>query len=279
VKTNFYIVAIVLFVLSGCAAPMRYANPSHSSSKPAHAPSSYASLGSGGSVKHGKPYQVAGKWYYPLASNAQYDEVGIASWYGKKFHGRKTANGETYNMYAMTAAHTTLPMPSLVLVTNLDNGKSIKVRVNDRGPFVKGRLIDLSYAAAKALGYAKLGTARVRVQTLNAAKHDVSKQHVLKPQPVKTPRQPSTQSSQHMLKMAYVQVGAFAEYGNALGVVNKLQAHLDANHPPLKVVNIGHVYRVRVGPFDLDEDAENTLSLVQDKGYTAAMIIHGEAVE
>jgi len=272
VKTSFYIVVIALFVLSACA-PMRYANQSQPAS---NAPSSYASLGSGGSVKHGRPYQVAGKWYYPLDSNAQYSQVGIASWYGKKFHGRKTANGETYNMYAMTAAHTTLPMPSLVLVTNLDNGKSVKVRVNDRGPFVKGRLIDLSYAAAKALGYAKQGTARVRVQTLNAAEHDVSKQHVLKPQPVKPIQQSPVQ---HEPKMAYVQVGAFVEHDNALGVVDKLQTHLDANHPPLKVVNIGHVYRVRVGPFDLDEDAEHTLSLIQGKGYTAAMIIHGDAVE
>jgi len=276
VKRNFYIVVVALFVLSACA-PMRYAQKTQpASNQVQHAPSSYASLGSGGSVKHGKPYKVAGKWYYPLDSNAQYSQVGIASWYGKKFHGRKTANGETYNMYAMTAAHTTLPMPSLVLVTNLDNGKSIKVRVNDRGPFVKGRLIDLSYAAAKALGYAKQGTARVRVQTLNAAEHDVSKQHVQKPQPVKMLQQPS---AKHELKMAYVQVGAFAEHDNALGVVDKLQAHLDANHPPLKVVNIGHVYRVRVGPFDLDEDAEHTLSLIQGKGYTAAMIIHGEAIE
>ncbi|MDQ6976656.1 MAG: SPOR domain-containing protein, partial [Ghiorsea sp.] len=97
-----------------------------------------------------------------------------------------------------------------------------------------------------------------------------------KPQPVKIIQQPPVK---HELKMAYVQVGAFAEHNNALGVVGKLQAHLDANHPPLKVVNIGHVYRVRVGPFDLDEDAERTLSLIQNKGYAAAMIIHGEAVE
>ena len=270
-KRSFYIALVVLLVLSACA-PMRYA---HKPQPISNAPSSYAALGAGGRVKHGKPYKVAGKWYYPLDSNAQYNQVGIASWYGKKFHGRKTANGETYNMYAMTAAHTTLPMPSLVLVTNLDNGKSIKVRVNDRGPFVKGRLIDLSYAAAKALGYAKQGTARVRVQTLNAAEHDVSKYHALKPQPVKTTQQAPIQ--QH--KLAYVQVGAFAEHDNALGVVDKLQAHLDTNHPPLKVVNIGHVYRVRVGPFDLDEDAEHTLSLIKDRGYTAAMIIHGEAIE
>ena len=141
---------------------------------------------------------------------------------------------------------------------------------------MKARLIDLSYAAAKALGYTKQGTARVRVQTLNAAEHDVSKHHVPKPQPVKTPRQPS---AKHALNMAYVQVGAFAEHNNARGVVDKLQAHLDENHPPLKVVNIGHVYRVRVGPFDLDEDAEKTLSLIQNKGYGAAMIIHGEAIE
>lgn len=274
-KKNLYIVVAALFMLSACA-PMRYAPKSQPQAQPvAQSPSSYANLGAGGSVKHGKPYKVAGKWYYPLDSNAQYNQVGIASWYGKKFHGRKTANGETYNMYSMTAAHTTLPMPSLVLVTNLDNGKSVKVRVNDRGPFVKGRLIDLSYAAAKALGYVKRGTARVRVQTLNAAKHAVTSHPVVK---TYAP-QPTVSQPQQEPKMAYVQVGAFAEKSNARGVVDSLQGHLRANHPPLNIVNIGHVFRVRVGPFDLDEDAERALSLIQGKGYTAAMIIHGEDIE
>ena len=112
------------------------------------------------------PYTVLGKTYALLPVADGYSEVGIGSWYGKKFHGRKTANGETYNMYAMTAAHKTLPIPSYVRVTNLDNNRSAIVRINDRGPFHGGRIIDLSYAAAKKLGYAGAGTTQVKVEVI-----------------------------------------------------------------------------------------------------------------
>ncbi|MBI1261733.1 MAG: septal ring lytic transglycosylase RlpA family protein [Rhizobiales bacterium] len=124
--------------------------------------------GAGGSYKIGKPYQVAGVWYYP-AENERYDSTGIASWYGPNFHGKKTANGEVFDENLLTAAHPTLPMPVLVRVTNLENGKSLVVRVNDRGPFVAGREIDLSKHAAELLGYQRKGTARVRVQYLGRA--------------------------------------------------------------------------------------------------------------
>ncbi|MDQ7003166.1 MAG: septal ring lytic transglycosylase RlpA family protein [Ghiorsea sp.] len=254
---NIYLI-LALLVLNACA-PTRYAHQSGKAAPSQTHASSYATVGSGGSVKHGKPYKVAGKWYYPLASNVAYNQVGIASWYGKKFHGRKTANGETYNMYAMTAAHTILPMPSLVLVTNLENGKSVKVKVNDRGPFAKGRLIDLSYAAAKALGYVHKGTARVRVQTLNARQHRVSQ---------------SSAGGEYNRDVAYVQVGAFSQYSNARKVVAKLQRHLNASDPALSILNVGHVYRVRVGPFDSDADAAQRLRSIQRQGYAAAMIIH-----
>ena len=118
---------------------------------------------SGKSPATQRPYTIKGKQYVPLASASGYVEKGRASWYGKKFHGRKTSNGETYNMYAMTAAHKTLPMNTWVRVENLENGKQIKVRVNDRGPFVSGRIIDLSYTGAKQIGMVGPGTARVRV--------------------------------------------------------------------------------------------------------------------
>lgn len=111
-----------------------------------------------GSVK-ANPYTVLGKTYYPMNDARAYRMVGTASWYGTKFHGQATANGETYDLYGMTAAHKTLPLPSYVRVTNLDNGKSVIVRVNDRGPFYSDRVIDLSFAAAKKLGYAETGTA------------------------------------------------------------------------------------------------------------------------
>ncbi len=118
-----------------------------------------------GSYKVGNPYQVNGIWYYP-AEDYSYDETGIASWYGPGFHKERTANGETFNQEQVTAAHKTLPMPSLVRVTNLDNGRSLVVRVNDRGPFVGGRIIDLSHRSAQLLGYDRVGTAKVRVQIL-----------------------------------------------------------------------------------------------------------------
>lgn len=124
--------------------------------------------GEGGSYKVGKPYQIAGVWYYPK-EDEHYDATGIGSWYGPQFHGKRTANGEIFDQEQLTAAHPTLPMPVLVRVTNLENGRSVVVRVNDRGPFVNGREIDLSRKAAELLDYDRKGTARVRVQFVGRA--------------------------------------------------------------------------------------------------------------
>jgi rare lipoprotein A len=125
----------------------------------------------GGRYKVGDPYQVAGVWYVPK-EQPDYDETGIASWYGDAFQMKPTANGEIFDMNAISAAHTTLPLPSIVEVTNLDNGRKLKVRVNDRGPFVGGRVIDLSRAAAHELGYDNQGLARVRVRYVGPATLD-----------------------------------------------------------------------------------------------------------
>lgn len=116
-----------------------------------------------GAYKVGNPYQIAGVWYYPK-EDPFYDETGVASWYGTDFHGKSTANGERYDMDALTAAHRTLPLPSIVRVTNLENGRSIRLRVNDRGPYARGRILDVSRHAAELLGFNQQGTARVRVQ-------------------------------------------------------------------------------------------------------------------
>jgi rare lipoprotein A len=135
------------------------------------APSSTSSVTvppNAGVYKIGQPYQIAGTWYYPR-EQPDYDETGIASWYGPTFYGHRTANGETYAAGDLTAAHRTLPLPVNVRVTNLDNGKSLVVRVNDRGPFAKGRIIDLSEHAAELLGYKAKGTARVRVTFVGRA--------------------------------------------------------------------------------------------------------------
>lgn len=122
-----------------------------------------------GIYKIGKPYQIAGQWYVPR-EDPTYDRTGVASWYGADFHGKPTANGETFDMASLSAAHPTLPMPSLVEVTNLANGKTVIVRVNNRGPYTRGRLIDVSKAAAVALGFDHLGTAQVRVRYVGRAR-------------------------------------------------------------------------------------------------------------
>lgn len=120
-----------------------------------------------------RPYYVMGRTYTPIVGSQPFKQEGVASWYGRKFHGQRTANGERYDMYAMTAAHPTLPLPSYARVTRLDNGKSVVVRVNDRGPFLHSRVIDLSYAAAAKLGYINHGSARVRVEAIT---HDEIRQ-------------------------------------------------------------------------------------------------------
>ncbi len=120
-----------------------------------------------GIYKVGKPYQVDGVWYYPH-TDLSYDETGIASWYGEDFHGKYTANGEVFDLNGLTAAHHTLPLPSIVEVTNLENGRSIELRVNDRGPFARGRIIDVSRRAAQLLGFERQGTAKVHVRVLTA---------------------------------------------------------------------------------------------------------------
>lgn len=136
------------------------------SSKPAYGPRVVSGPDvpkGGGGYKLGKPYRIGNTWYVPR-EEPDYDRIGVASWYGADFHGRRTANGELYDMAALTAAHPTLPLPSYVTVTNLANNRTILVRVNDRGPYANGRVIDLSRAAARALGYEGQGTAQVRVR-------------------------------------------------------------------------------------------------------------------
>jgi rare lipoprotein A len=150
--------------LTACATP-QYAVRGTA----AHAPSPYArSQGGPSGYKTGEPYQVGGIWYVPH-EQPNYDETGIASWYGEAFQLKATADGEIFDMNQFSAAHTTLPLPSMVEVTNLDNGRKLTVRVNDRGPFVGGRIIDLSQAAARELGYDRLGLARVRVRYVGPA--------------------------------------------------------------------------------------------------------------
>lgn len=157
IKT-FVIALLSVVMLSGCAETQFLAHMAK------QVPESGKSKQQG-VYKIGNPYKIDGEWYQPTESYS-YTETGIASWYGPDFHGKSTANGEKYDQYALTAAHRTLQLPSIVRVTNLENGRSIKVRVNDRGPFSKGRIIDMSRKGAELLGFIGAGTARVRVDVL-----------------------------------------------------------------------------------------------------------------
>jgi len=193
--------------------------------------------------KQGNPpfYEVYGKRYTVMNTSVGYSEQGIASWYGKKFHGRLTSNGERYDMYAMTAAHKTLPLPTNVRVTNVETGKSIIVRVNDRGPFVKNRIIDLSYTAALELDVVANGTAVVKVEALTGTRPQPA-------QPVIAGAQEATAPADIAM---YLQVGAFGEQGNAQKLADKLtgsgisnvQVHESAGETP-------KLFRVRIGPLD-----------------------------
>lgn len=160
--TRWAAAAGCMFLLSACAETELVI---HSAKELTGTADSASVAKTKGSYKVGRPYQIKGTWYYP-AENFKYVETGISSWYGSKFHGRKTANGETYNMNDLTAAHRTLPLPSMVRVVNLKNGRSLKLRINDRGPFARGRIIDVSRRAAQLLGFQRAGTARVRVEII-----------------------------------------------------------------------------------------------------------------
>ncbi len=161
--------ALTALGLTGCAESQLVSHATKAVVRSDTTPPVSAPAGRGtGIYKVGNPYQINGVWYYPK-EDPTYDETGIGSWYGDQFHGRATANGEIFDMNEVTAAHTTMPMPSLARVTNLDNGRSIVVRVNDRGPYVNGRVIDLSRRSAQLLGYDRLGTAKVRVQYVGPA--------------------------------------------------------------------------------------------------------------
>jgi rare lipoprotein A len=197
------------------------------------------------------PYQVNGKTYEILEDYRNYREQGNASWYGTKFHGHKTSNGEIFDLYQTSAAHKTLPIPCYAMVTNLDNGKSVVVRVNDRGPFHSDRIIDLSYGAAVKLGYMDKGTARVEVAVLNIAGIDDRR---------------NTASGDYR----YLQLGAFGSEASAQSLQVELQSLLSVPvfiSPVQSGENL--LYRVRVGPVADNDELVAVQQLLQDSGYSA----------
>jgi len=201
-----------------------------------------------------RPYKIAGKWYYPTLAKVGDVQRGIASWYGPNFHSKKTSNGEIYNMYADTAAHKTLPMNTMVQVDNLDNGKSVIVRINDRGPFVSGRIIDLSNKSAHDIGMVKKGTANVAVTVLGfhakIAKTKAEKQETA------------------TVGKYYIQVGAFSRLEGAKITKRKFETALDDRYNV--IIKSSDLNRVWIGGFRSESEARDFKA---NNGLNSAMII------
>ena len=269
-------------------------------------------LPKGGGRRHvGKPYQVAGRTYYPTARPKPV-EVGMASWYGPKFHRRKTANGEWFDMNYLSAAHKTMPLPSYVRVTNLENGRTVVVRVNDRGPFVGSRIIDLSKAAAARLGFLRKGKAKVKVEylgpaplgddrvllaRLNRMSHAprqtliaaVKGRSVPETRPVMVARNERRRSHGAVSEGAgagariqpasapgaggyYVQVASFADPANAEAARARFSRIAPVEIRPVDVTGM-RFWRVRLGPFESRSDAEMVLPRVAQAGVADARIL------
>ncbi len=245
--------------------------------------------------KVGNPYKINGKWYYP-AVDYQYDEVGIASWYGPGFHGKTTANGEVFDQNKISAAHRTLPMPSVVKVTNLENGLVLeKVRINDRGPFARNRIIDLSKKAAEELGFIRNGVAKVRVEILEdesrkyvstdqknnyvaeaAEVTEISKKNLLssserKEKVVEKKTEENLENSILTNKELLIQVGAFTDHRNAKTLSEKLSEFKAFINRVF--INNKYLYRVRIGPINDLDLANDMKRKLFELGYTSSHLV------
>jgi rare lipoprotein A len=252
--------AAAVFVVGGCASRPPAEAPQETAamppvSDPARLPEPRSRYG------NGPIYEVLGSRYQVLPSSRGYSERGVASWYGKKFHGKPTSSREIYDMHALTAAHRTLPLPSWVRVRNLKNGKSVVVRVNDRGPFVGNRLIDLSYAAASRLDMIEEGTTLVEVTAIDQE------------EPLRVDAQPEPESAPAPAGL-YVQVGAFGDIENARRRYSQLReggivpafVHEDTTRSPA-------LYRVRIGPIADVVEYDTIVQQLQQLGISETHLV------
>ena len=213
-----------------------------------------------------RPYQAFGKDYVPLTRVAPFRETGIASWYGRRYHAGATSSGERYDMYAMTAAHPTLPIPSYARVTNLANGRSVVVRINDRGPFHADRIIDLSYTAAWKLGYVEAGSARVEVEGVVPGGAP--------PVPVASAREPAPPpTSKADGGGLFVQLGAFSSREAAENFRARVARELAWLSEEIQVVAGGALYRLQLGPYGAQEDARRIADRIQSELSLRPLIV------
>lgn len=212
------------------------------------------------------PYTVLGKTYYLLEDESSYKERGKASWYGKKFHGRRTSNGEIYDMYAMTAAHKTLPIPSYVRVTHVQNGKSVVVRVNDRGPFHSDRIIDLSYAAAQRIGILNAGTGLVDVEIVLPQDG---------PPPPRARQQADSTPGSQLPPNTYLQIGAFSSEASARQYAADIGRRLTYPVNISRVQTDKVIFRVRVGPLTDARQMQDAREQLQRLKVPAPHVVYG----
>lgn len=247
---------LLLLVLQSCSAPEDRPDRLPPPIDPAAVPDAVPRADPIRLAGNTSPYEINGVTYQVMEDATGYEEVGVASWYGLKFHGRATANGERFSVYQPTAAHRSLPIPTYVSVTNLDNGRRMVLRVNDRGPFHGDRLIDLSYGAALKLGFAEQGTARVRVTALPVAG-------------VEDLRGMKNASGSHFL-----QLGAYASLPSAEALAGQARA-LTSTPVSIEPVDTqtGRLYRVRLGPY-----SEQVLLVEDQRALRAAGLPEGKAV-
>ena len=229
--------------------------------------------------RYGNPasYVVHGKRYHTVASSKDYRERGIASWYGTKFHGHRTSSGDTYDMYQMSAAHKTLPLPTYAQVTNLRNGKSVIVKINDRGPFHDNRLIDLSYAAAARLEILGQGTGLVEVEAIDPHRYaaEQSKARVAGSQPKLAADKTAAAVAERQSTALYLQVGAFRERANAERLRSQLAAvELPGGlHISEGLADRKRIYRVRIGPLQTVESADKVAQMLADQGIASPSVV------
>jgi rare lipoprotein A len=213
-----------------------------------------------------RPYTVFGRSYVPNVANEAFRQSGVASWYGRKFHGQKTSIGETYDMYAMTAAHPTLPLPSYVRVTNPANNRSVIVRLNDRGPFHQDRVIDLSYVAAAKLDLIRRGSGLVTVERVFPGDDlNLAAQPALVPMPMPVPVATSVTTSPVNAEAGqlYLQLGAFSSAENAEIFRARMSRELTWNQEPIAVLQKDGLYRVRLGPYRTRDEAERIAAQIK----------------
>jgi len=250
-RRRFYLVLAIFaaYIVTACASvpPERPSVPPEPSVK-----------------KKGKPYEVLGKKYYPLPSSRGFEETGIASWYGGKFHGRKTSNGEIYNMYCSTAAHKTLPFNTVVRITNLETGREVIARINDRGPFVKNRIVDVSLKCAADLGIVNNGTAMVKVVALGRERKVVvdGKEQILYESPLS-----------YDMGNFTVQVGSFVVWENAERLKRRLAKQYENAHIVIYDRGDQTFYRVRVERAPTLRAAVDIQTALENEGFQNTFVV------